>query len=170
MWQRERRTTQSEWKLHTNVVVLCFSLFLSTRPFLDFSFILPLSTAVKRKFSRCLLNSERLPYPKTTTLLFNTNNNTLGIGELSVSITVGYCYKGQWHEPEMKRFLQSRRYIFLQEIMKLHEFQNLFNLNQLVEKFFRWKRLRYIWYMSNSIVNRFTGMDQVLVVATELRG
>jgi len=54
--------------------------------------------------------------------------------------------------------------------MKLHEFQNLFNLNQLVEKFICWKRLRYLLYMTNSIVNHFTGMDQVLVVATELPG
>jgi hypothetical protein len=71
------------------VTLLCFCLFLSAYPFLDLTFILSLSTAVKRKFSRCLLTSERLPYPKTTTLLFNTNNNTVGIGELSVSITVG---------------------------------------------------------------------------------
>jgi len=83
---------------------------------------------------------------------------------------VGYCCKGHWHEPEIKCFLQSRRYTFLQGITKLHEFQNLFNLNQLVEKFFRCKRSSRLLYVTNSIVYHFTGMEQVLVVATELPG
>ena len=64
----------------------------------------------------------------------------------ALRIMVRYCCKGHWHEPEIKRFLQSRRYIFLQGIMKLHGFQKLFDLNQLDENFFRWKRvtLRFI--------------------------
>jgi hypothetical protein len=153
--QNDRDRMETSKKLLLSSVSLYFSPHV---PFHYFSFILSLFTAVKRRFSRCLLTSERLLHPKTTTLLLNTNNNSVGIGELrsALRIMAGYCCKGQWHEPEIKQFLQSRRYIFFLGIMKLHEFQNLFNLNQLVQKFVRWKLLHcfYKWPIQSSITSQ----------------